>query len=816
MLRGTNQGIRKAAERATEKERKPQGMDYSRLSDEELLGLVEGIEQGKIPASGWPPASPHKGLGLATNQLRLKPIEQLTADETEYLLQQHEARQAKTQEATGFEHLSDEELIQIGRRHEAAQPQGPTGFEHLSDDELRALVDEYEAANPPPTEMGYPGESQRDQLREGQGSEAGEGMSTEEIDQLAAKHGSIKTAPSRVSQFFRGELEWTPENVGSVTGGAVGSLSLQPGPAVGLAAVGGALGRGVTNLYNRFAPGGARQAEPRNLLADMDEAGRSSALSEGVNQVVGLGAGKLLTKLAAPLAAKFAGGEQAAVNELAKQYDIPLTASQQTGSRALSRLEGLTEKATFGSEPAESFRKSQVAAVGRNLDDLVTRSGGGVALPVQQAGETALTTLVARRAEAVKTYGAPFRELLKEHGNLETSPQNTLNLIAQSEGMHEELGKLAPKFMRDLDALKFKKPAGALDGVSPEEIDILRKSAANNPTGEAAQLLNAAEAGSQPTTTFRTLRELETRLGDESNAARRSGRDSLARGYGELREAVKADIDQAFEQSGNPQLVQRYRQAKEDYKLNVIEPFKNQDVRKLLKTDPSKVLDVAFTPGGSLERLDRIRGAVGKEGFEVARASWLKDQVAKSADTTGELSIQSFLKKFAQNKNEDPYFKKILGEENFNDLTNLRKIFENIQASGRAASNSSGTAQSLFARDDLRGVAGIVMLGIANPATVGGALAGGALGKLAGGGTAGKVAGAAAGGLAGQAFDQSGILQEPDSVGGLLNNLGLITLTTVGLGRLMYSKQGIQWLTKGLTRGDLSAESQRIAKGESW
>lgn len=341
-------------------------------------------------------------------------------------------------------------------------------------------------------------------------------------------------------------------------------------------------------------------------------------------------------------------------------------------------------------------------------------------------------------------------------------------------------------------------------GVSPADLAV-------DPARGPVAFLEQYAANTNRPFSFAALREMQSRLGELGEAAKKAGNRRIAGQYKLLFRAVSRDIDAVGEQL--PEVRPLLETASTYYKTKLLrphlQPFFTRGPRAFDNIDPQDAADVVFRPGVTVGRLKQVREAVGPRGYNGILAAKLQDTVARSySPQTGDFEIGRFLTQWGPRQYEEASLKEMFGAQRYPAFRRLIETMQDIQRSNLAAANPSGTGQRLLSAGQWTG---IVSFSLNNPGAAIGGLVGGALGKKAGG-DAGMLAGGIAGGIAGNYLGgELDFLPGGEAAGGIATASGIVALSPIGLSRVLFSPEGLQWLTKGLTVTPGTQEALRIA-----
>lgn len=669
----------------------------------------------------------------------------------------------------------------------------------------------------------------------------------------------LEKSPSGFDQWLRGKTDWSPADLGRTIGGVVGSAGALATPikssALGtaLGGVGEAVGEDISTAYDRLSPSRlaprpqAPEQSPKDwkpLVTSPSEAAGNVAmgaakegtaqllttlLPAGVRKVTGgmFSKGMQGLDLNAPLATQQKQQHLEHVRNLGKKHDIDLGVAEQSGSLPAAKIQGYLEKSMFGGQ--EAIENSE--RVNRQFRDALQRNanqaGGGQTLPVGEAGQNLLESVVNRTKASSAKFKQEYDEIGEGAEGMMVEPEAFNRLQQELRKTVNPRGGGVHPALKDIDSIRYGDPNVIPLNLSPQERSAIERAAKSGNPG-AIQTLEQLETQEMPAT-FDSLRQRRTYFGNKIKEAKKAGDSEGVMWYSRALSATDEDIAGLINATGDDTLLLKYANTGERYRKEHAEVFKNRDVQQLLKVDPSKAIDHVIQVGGSTEKLAKLEKAAGPQAWAKMRGAWLQDKVEQMADTkTGQPTLDKFLTQFASAKNEDPYLEKLLGPGSMQTIKELRTIGEHIKKMGATSTNPSGTAQSLLAAQGLRESIGLISLGLNHPlAAIGGAV-GYKLGQKAGSKLPGEMAsgvGAAVGGVGGAtvgyiADKQAGIDQQAGKEA-VLTSLGTIALTTKGLSRLLYTEQGRKFLLQGLKAEDVVGKGsvgkwQQLTKDEPY
>jgi hypothetical protein len=500
--------------------------------------------------------------------------------------------------------------------------------------------------------------------------------------------------------FWGKVLEGAPEAIGGMVGAGVGGLTRNP--AIGAtvsSAVGGALGRGLKEYYNRQARP-ERAVRGDELKKDLLKAGAVEGLGEAGGRVV-LGT---LAKAVKPITDDkvlrdgyrlndelMAAGKQATPDDLPflagsavpKGVDAGFTPAQLTASRTLATLETVAEKSVGGQEimyikkgrlqPA-AFKR-WLKNVNEELTDGITRGlrpdEVGVVLNDALDGSS---TAWKRAASAL--YSKVDQTAVVDMRKAKAQAQAVLDDIAQGKALGGNIDR--KQVLEDVTKL--------MDGLDFEH--------AHNVRSDILEVKRALELAGHG----KSLRKLSM---------------------------VADEVDKAMEATAKGLSKENYinwRQANEFYR-DGIERFENKLIAKLsrdVSENPAAAVRTIFSGDNatSVEKMKKVLlGTDGKTAAEIAdgkqtwddlRFAWLDHSLRKGMDDTGEQLIgRTFNKSLRQMENSLPLMFSSA------ELARIEDISRMAQAIQAPTGGTGGVLVSILQAGAVGGLAGSDRVGSA-------------------------------------------------------------------------------------------------------
>jgi hypothetical protein len=494
---------------------------------------------------------------------------------------------------------------------------------------------------------------------------------TDDTPEWAGKYPNLYGAMGAAKEVLR----FGAETAGLVGGGITGMAAGGP-----LGAVAGAgLGYGIVKAGERAIEGKGNTPILEAAKTSMKDVGTGAAMEMG-GQLVG-GAVKLVRgKMANPVKTDVSPEQIQERMELAKSFDIELTPAEATGSKGLALYESMMDKSPFSTSIINSMRNlkqlrpliglreqllegggkaEQVEVLGQKIQDEVNVFLGqyksaneaqlnqlrdnvlrklGSTETFESLGKTAQDAITAKSqavySQARDLYGK-IGEMIPEGANI-----NTGNLRATADRLLQEQLKKPPSMQDGYITKMLRDLSGANDSLL-QEIGAYPE-AVQKQIMEKLQTEGAGVGGYD----WQTLQAMRSDLNSyiaQSDAAIRTAQPGAkfqsspeAGIYKQLRKALDADIaDFAKTQGG--EIKQAFDLANAFYREGKL-TYDSKVIRRLINTNPEKVVDAVFRPNGGFE-VDAIRNAVGKEIFNaVIKPSITKRLLGEGIFSPKELS----------------------------------------------------------------------------------------------------------------------------------------------------------------------------------
>lgn len=442
------------------------------------------------------------------------------------------------------------------------------------------------------------------------------------------------------------------ETAGLVGGGMTG---LAAGGPVG-ALFGAGLGYGAVKSGERWLEG--KKTTP---IGEAARTARNDVLTgmgmEAGGQVMGNAISRMSKAIRNPTSS---GVSKEIVNErmaLAKSQGIELTPAEATGSKGLALYESMLDKSPFSTSIINSMRElkqlkplialrekmlgsgakaEQVEVVGQKIKDQVSKFLG----QYKSADEAQLNKLRDNvlskmgSSESFEALGTKAQEAIKN---------KSTEVYKKAGELYDKVGELVPEGV-SVDPAKTREVAARLlsaEGKKPPSMQnpsitkILRDlSGADdalmqevNMYSEPArsQILAKLKAEGDSGFDWKTIQSMRSELNSriaQSDAAMKTSQPGSkfqstpeASVYKQLRKALDEDITSFAEQSGGD-IKDTFDLANAFYREGKL-TYNSSTIRRLLKTNPEKVVDVVFRPNGGSE-LTAIRNAIGSDVFNTS------------------------------------------------------------------------------------------------------------------------------------------------------------------------------------------------------
>lgn len=515
----------------------------------------------------------------------------------------------------------------------------------------------------------------------------------------------LREQPGPIRRTFGPEGVASPENVGVMGGGTLGSLT-PLGPAGGLigATTGGLIGKASEILFDPGGPipGTAPRTTPKGktLLEkaqEISDAGTRGFIAEGGGQLI-FRAGSGITKKLLTGKSKKLTSENEELLAIAEELGIPLTSAETKQSAGGALLESFPGRFQLGIQRVIDFVNRRSKAIEKSAMDIGDSISPGTSNDVTTVGEAIQRAAKGKVSGLEKTarrlgesIGDPAESLTVGEG-LKTSKDRLLENATQAANrLYDRVKETAvriegPDALENLSGENFIKAAQEiaelskqLSGVKtrPEKIagSLIPETKAIeiggvkvDPAELPAQLIEQFKLDEPKYFSFAGLREWQSRLGELV----RTTTNRRARGlYKKLFAGVSKDID--FFGESFPPVKPLLDNANAFYKTRVAETFFNQTIRKIDKTEADLLSNLIIRPRGSVLPIQRLRAAVDKESFNNFIASYFDDLVSKS-QTNGNFDVNKYLAQIAGHKPE--VLRELLGSK-FDTLTAITRVFKN-------------------------------------------------------------------------------------------------------------------------------------------
>jgi hypothetical protein len=405
-------------------------------------------------------------------------------------------------------------------------------------------------------------------------------------------------------------------------------------PAVG-ATLGGLAGGGLLSVP--FAAAGGALGEAGKQLLEGGSVDPVSVAKEGAwqgaMQAGGLGAAKLLGKVAAPLTKKL----EPKVGELVdafKSYGGKFSPAQVTSSKLMDTVEEIAGESLTGRETVTKFRLGQKEAVGRFVEDLSSKLG--TSADPADVGRIALDAI---------------------EGNFET-----FNRAAKT--MYGQVDTLSKGAVVSLTGLK---------SFAKEQLLVAeaRKGIGGSMAGDSL-LSKVTEL--PDTMTFKQAQSLRSGLWDElhNSLANRDKATGLAKRFLALTDDA---METGAKGLGND-AYQAWRDANSFYRTNK-EVFKTKLIARLSKDNPEIIVDQVFRPG-RVSNIQKVREALKgtPEAWDQLKGAYFNKLITQSSDESGSVIGDKLLNNLK--RMGDPSLKEIFGE-NAKNLDLLARTAKTVQ-----------------------------------------------------------------------------------------------------------------------------------------
>lgn len=439
------------------------------------------------------------------------------------------------------------------------------------------------------------------------------------------------------------------ETAGLVGGGIAGTFGLGPGAGT---LIGAGLGYSGVKQAERFF-----EDKPIGIKEHINTAGKDfligSAMDAG-GQLIGKAAKTVIEKIKRPTRADISQSEIEERMALAAKQGITLTPAEATGSKGLALYESMLDKSPFSTSIINEVREI------KQLKPLITLrekliSDGGKAEQVEVLGQ--------KIQDEVNKFLAQYKSI--NEGQLNNLRDNVLKKIGSTESF-DTLGKKAqeaiatrsksvydtagelysgvgtmipegtsirPENMRtiaeQLLASESKKPVSLQNPTIQKMLrdlsganDELMQEISAYPEAARNQIIAKMKAEGQGGFDWKTIQSIRSELNSriaQSDAAIKTSQPNAkfqsspeAGIYKQLRKALDTDI-QEFATAQGGEVKGAFDLANAFYKEGKL-TYNSPVIRRLINTNPEKVVDAVFRPKGGFE-IDAIRKSIGNEVF---------------------------------------------------------------------------------------------------------------------------------------------------------------------------------------------------------
>jgi hypothetical protein len=510
-----------------------------------------------------------------------------------------------------------------------------------------------------------------------------------------------------------GESLLGPESVGNIAGGLAGTALtaplagagfISPLARVGITAGAAGIGQGVGKGLELLGEWWTRKPEDKTITAGEAIKAMGWATAEGtVLDMGGSAIGGVARKALAPSLAAVGQAQKMAV-EAAEKWRVDLITAQKTQKGWMAQLSSLPGRFPFGVTRVENFARKQIGQLENAVRRWVNIVEPRYSKSLEDVGNAfmsnAESTLAKGRAGASVMYDAVEQLVKQSDGSIKrfASPNFLgMNKIIQEEELKLR-GLVANPATGTVEAINrniaedrvFKDMAGnVILNTSGKPMD---------PAAVPAELMReyglTAETVDLP---FFQLRALQSRLGKLSVDVKDA---EARRTFTRLHAALGEDMDEIAKTV--PGLGEALGKANRFYRYAVVDKFiKNETFQMARATDASKLAQVLFPSGVSIEQVRRVKKMVRPEVFNQLSAGWLLDITSRKAinEKAGELSVDKFLTQTGSAHYSPKVLKTILGKEQYRNFLEIQSVFRTVWKSRLGGANPPETARAVLGAD---------------------------------------------------------------------------------------------------------------------
>ena len=393
------------------------------------------------------------------------------------------------------------------------------------------------------------------------------------------------------------------------------------------------------------------------------------------------GLGTVAGKAFAPMAGKMTQAAKS-LAQIAKEKGIPLTSADITNSQILAGFESFLEKTPLGSPIIKEFRDKQIASFTKARDSLLAKFGPSMET---FTGGTKLAELVKEGSQVAKIkadelYGK-LRELVPPGAAVEfKNLQDTARRLIGNEESLPEAFRKSGAFTKLKSIVNFRGKQ-VREGIP----DPLAGSGAPPPIPKneipLESLLELRSTLSQDI--------VDTDAAIKAGMAGMKGLSSKESGiYKQLYGALEKDLE-GYSKSQNPAFKDAFDLARGSYR-EFKEAFDNKTIRRLINTNPERIVDGLIRPGNVTE-INVLRTAAGPEGMTI-----LKQKLAEKilGEAGGDLSPTALNRGLAKYGKET--LQAVFNPQELKELAELGKVGSALKTAEKLAGNPSGTGRTVI------------------------------------------------------------------------------------------------------------------------
>ena len=492
----------------------------------------------------------------------------------------------------------------------------------------------------------------------------------------AGRHPNLYGVMGAVKEVSR----FAGETAGLIGGGMVGAASPIPGGAV----IGAGLGYGAVKAGERWLEG-EKATLPEAALTTAKDVGTGAAMEMG-GQILGKTIGGVLEKMSKPSTSTLSKETIKERQDVAASLGITLSPAEVTGSKGLALYESMLDKSPFSTTIINTWRElrqlkplialrekmltdggkaEQVEVLGQKIKDQVNT----FLAQYKSMNENQLNTLrgnVMAKLGSTETYeslGKSAQEAIAQQSKAVSDKASELYSKVSElipEGTTIATDKLKDTAKRLLEA-EMKKPSSLRNSQVLKIVqdlsgskDALMQEIGQFPEAAQKQILDKLKEEGVSNLDWKTLQSMRSELNSriaQADAAMKTTQPGAkfqsspeAAAYKQLRKALDEDITAFSEESGG-EIKDAFDLANAFYKKGK-QVYDAPAIRRILSTNPDKVVDMVFRPKGN--EIDLVRTAVGQKVFNETLKPAITKKLLGTEGTFSPKALQGNLEKYGK------------------------------------------------------------------------------------------------------------------------------------------------------------------------